>query len=135
MKNKLDQAPFSFLPEKTIEELLTHFTSETIKKDTILLTQEISPIDKFLVLSQGAAHYYFERNNEKTLQGQLNEGDNFGGISILLNDAVATRTLKVLENSVVLSLDAHIFLKSCAEFVDFKGLFRNAFGKVMLNKY
>jgi CBS domain-containing protein len=39
-----------------------------------------------LVLAQGSAQYYFEQNNEKTLQGRLNEGDNFGGISILLEE-------------------------------------------------
>jgi hypothetical protein len=37
LKNKLDKAPFSFLPEKAKEDLLSHFSSETIKKDTILL--------------------------------------------------------------------------------------------------
>jgi CBS domain-containing protein len=130
----LDKAPFSFLPEKAKKDLLSHFSAETIKKDTILQVQEISSIEKFLVLSQGSAQYYFEQNNEKTLQGRLNEGDNFGGISILLNDAVAIRTLKVLENSVFLSLDANIFLKTCAEFEEFKAYFTNAFGKLMLNK-
>jgi CBS domain-containing protein len=134
LKNKLDKVPFSFLPGKAKEDLLNHFSSETIKKDTILLAQEISSIEKFLVLSQGSAQYYFEQNNEKTLWGRLKEGDNFGGISILLNDAVAIRTLKVLENSVFLSLDANIFLKTCTEFEEFKAFFTNAFGKLMLNK-
>ena len=134
LKNKLDQAPFSFLPEKAKKDLLSLFSSETIKKDTILLVQEISSTEKLLILSQGSARYYFEQNNEKILQGRLNEGDNFGGISILLNDAVAIRTLEVLENSVFLRLDADIFLKTCAEFEEFKAFFTNAFGNLMLNK-
>jgi len=134
LKNKLDQAPFSFLTEKAKKDLLSLFSSETIKKDTRLLVQEISSTEKLLILSQGSARYYFEQNNEKTLQGRLNEGDTFGGISILLNDAVAIRTLEVLENSVFLSLDADIFLKTCAEFEEFKAFFTNAFGKLMLNK-
>jgi CBS domain-containing protein len=117
---KIDKAPFSFLPTKTMEDIHSQFSSKKIKKDTILLVQEISPIEEFLVLSQGSAQYYFEQNNEKTLQGRLNQGDNFGGISILLNDAVAIRTLKALEDSVFLSLDADIFLKTCAEFKEFK---------------
>ena len=134
MESQLDQAPFSFLPAKAKEVLLSHFSSETIKKDTILLAQEISSIEKFLVLSQGSAQYYFEQNNEKTLMGRLNQGDNFGGISILLNDGVAIRTLKALEDSVFLSLDADIFLKTCAESEKFKAYFTNAFGNLMLNK-
>ena len=111
MENKLDKAPFSFLPEKAKEDLLSHFSSETIKKDTILLVQEISPVGKFLVLSRGSAQYYFEHNNEKTLQGRLNEGDNFGGISILLNDAAAIRTLQVLEDSDFFKLGCQHFFK------------------------
>jgi CBS domain-containing protein len=134
LKSKLDKEPFSYLPEQAKEDLSSYFSSQPIKKNTILLVQEISSIEKFLVLSQGSAQYYFEQNNEKTLQGQLNEGDNFGGISILLNDAVSIRTLKVLEDSVFLSLDANIFLKTCEEFEEFKAYFTNTFGKLMLNK-
>jgi CBS domain-containing protein len=134
VESQLDKAPFSFLPDKAKQELLSHFSSETIKKDTILLAQEISSIEQFLVLSQGSAQYYFEQNNEKILQGRLNQGDNFGGISILLNDGVAIRTLKALEDSVFLSLNADIFLKTCTEFEEFKAFFTNAFGALMLNK-
>jgi CBS domain-containing protein len=134
LEKTLDKPPFSFLPEKTKEELLGHFSSETIKKDTILLVQEISTVEKFLVVSRGSARYYFEQNNEKTLEGRLEEGDNFGGISILLNDAVAIRTLRVLEDSVFLSLDANIFLQTCKAFEEFNDFFTNAFGKLMLNK-
>ncbi|MEN8246699.1 MAG: DUF294 nucleotidyltransferase-like domain-containing protein [Thermodesulfobacteriota bacterium] len=134
MRIKLDMAPFSFLPETTKENLLDHFSSETVKKESILLVQEISTVNKFLVLSQGTAQYYFEQNNEKTLRGRLEAGDNFGGISILLNDTVAIRTLQVLEDSVFLSLDADIFLKTCSEYEAFKSYFSNAFGKLMLNK-
>ncbi|MEJ2221556.1 MAG: DUF294 nucleotidyltransferase-like domain-containing protein [Desulfobacterales bacterium] len=134
MEKQLNEAPFSLLPEKAKKDLWSHFSSDTIKKDTVLMVQEITSVEKFLVLSGGSAQYYFEQNNEKTLQGRLNAGDNFGGISILLNDAVAIRTLKVLEDSVFLSLDAGIFLKTCTEFEEFKTFFTSAFGRLMLNK-
>jgi len=131
---KLDTAPFSLLPESVREDLSEQFSPQTIKKDTILLVQEISSLEKFLVLSQGTAQYYFEQNNEKILQGRLTAGDQFGGISILLNDAVAIRTLQVLEDSVFLSLDAGIFLDICEAHEDFKSYFTNVFGRLMLNK-
>jgi CBS domain-containing protein len=134
LEKQLNEAPFSLLPEKAKKDLWSHFSSDTIKKDTVLMVQEITSVEKFLVLSGGSAQYYFEQNNEKTLQGRLNAGDNFGGISILLNDAVAIRTLKVLEDSVFLSLDAGIFLKICTEFEEFKTFFTSAFGRLMLNK-
>ena len=130
----LDKAPFSLLPAHVSKDLLDQFSLETIKKDTLYLVQEISSLGKYLVLSKGSAQYYFEQNNEKILQGRLHTGDDFGGISILLNDAVATRSLKVLEDSVFLGLDADIFLSTCAAHEDFKAYFTNAFGTLMLNK-
>ena len=98
------------------------------------MVQEISSLGKFLVLTKGSAQYYFEQNNEKSLKGTLHEGDDFGGISILLNDAVAIRSLKALEDSVFLELDADVFLRTCTEHGDFRAYFTNAFGKLMLNK-
>ena len=91
-------------------------------------------MEKFLVLFKGSAQYYFEQNNEKTMQGTLREGGDFGGISILLNGAVAIRTLEVIEDSVFLELDIDVFLKTCAEVESFKAHFTNSFGRLMLNK-
>ena len=113
-----DRKPFSFLPDQAKEDIVSQFQTETFKKDSILLTQEMSSVEKYLFLSQGSAQYYFEQNNEKTLQGRLNVGDNFGGISILLNNAVAIRSLMVPEDSVFLSLGAGIFLDICAKHED-----------------
>ena len=134
MKIKLDQAPFSLLPDAAKENLREQFSSETIKKDTLCSVQEISPQKNFLVLAQGAARYFFEQNGEKILQGSLAEGDDFGGIAILLNDAIATRSLKATEDSVFFCLDAGIFLKTCAQHEEFRAYFTNAFGNLMLNK-
>ena len=43
--------PFSFLPGQAKEDIVSQFKTQTFKKDTILLTQEISSIEKFLFLS------------------------------------------------------------------------------------
>jgi len=131
---KLDTAPFSLLPESVKKDLSEQFSHQTVKKDTVLLVQEISLIDEFLVLSQGTALYYFEQNNEKILQGRLIAGDHFGGISILLNDAVAIRTLQVCEDSVFHRVDADIFIGICEAHEDFKSYFTHVFGRLMLNK-
>ena len=117
MEKLFSSKPFSFLPKSAKETFLSHFESRPIKKNSVLLTQETSPVEKFLVLSKGMAQYYFEQNNEKTMQGTLREGGDFGGISILLNGAVAIRTLEVVEDSVFLELDIDVFLKACTEVI------------------
>jgi CBS domain-containing protein len=134
LKNKTGMTPFSLLPEKEQDILSHHFSKEHHKKDTILLVQEISRVDKLYIVSKGSARYYFEEPFTKTLKKDLKEGDHFGGISILMNDAVSTLTLEVMEDSEFLTLDAHIFLKICAGHEDFLEEFTTKFGKCMLNK-
>ncbi|MCF6247024.1 MAG: DUF294 nucleotidyltransferase-like domain-containing protein [Desulfobacula sp.] len=134
MKNKAGIIPFSLLPKDAQKNLYNHFSFEDQKQGTILLTQEISKVEKLYILSRGSAQYYFEENFARILKKDLKEGDNFGGISILMNDAVSTRSLQVLEDSKFMTLDAHIFLEICAKFENFKNYFTAEFGKCMLNK-
>mgnify|MGYP002725627680 CR=1 FL=1 len=134
MKDKKITAPFSLLPEKAQKNIYDHFSFEDHKKGSILLVQELSKVEKLYVLSKGSAQYYYEENFAKTLKNNLKEGDNFGGISILMNDSISTRTLEVLEDSNFLTLDAHYFLEICAQFEKFQEYFTAEFGKCMLNK-
>ncbi len=134
MKNKNSAPPFSLLPQSVLKTLYDSFSYENHKKGSILLVQEISKVDKIYILSKGSAQYYFEENFAKTLKKDLKEGENFGGISILMNDSVSTRTLKVNEDSTFMTLDAHIFLKTCAAYKAFREYFTAEFGKCMLNK-
>jgi len=134
LEKLFSNTPFSFLPKSAKETFLSRLESRPVKKNSVLLTQETSPVEKFLVLSKGTAQYYFEQNNEKTLRGTLREGGDFGGISILLNGAVAIRTLEVIEDSLFLELDIDVFLKTCAEVESFKAYFTDSFGRLMLNK-
>ena len=126
--------PFSLLPQNEQKNLYHNFSFESHKKGDILLVQEISKVDKLYVLSKGSARYYFEENFAKTLKKNLKEGDNFGGISILMNDSMSTRTLEVLQDSTFMTLDAHIFSKLCAGFKEFREYFTAEFGRCMLNK-
>ena len=120
MNKMIEKPPFSFLPKPVMKDLFNQFSNSKIDKDTIVISQEVSSVEKFLVLSEGTAQYYYEHHNTKTLRGRLREGDNFGGISILLNDSVAIRTLEVFANSTILELDVDIFLKLCTEYDEFQ---------------
>lgn len=134
MKTNQSIAPFSLLPKEAQEKLSNHFSHETHKKGSILLVQEITKVEKLYVLSKGSAQYYFETNFAKTLKKDLKQGDNFGGISILMNDSMSTRTLCVVEDSTFLTLDAHHFIETCNQFEPFRDYFTAAFGKCMLNQ-
>lgn len=134
MKKDSQIYPFSLLPKQNQKKLTTAFSYEKVKRDTVLLEQEITSVEKVYILSKGHARYYFELNTTKILTGELNEGDNFGGISILLNDAVSIRSLKTLEDCVFITLKADYFLTVCKANPKFQNYFTSEFGKCMLNK-
>ena len=126
--------PFSFLPEERIQSLFSDFSMETHEKGTILFVQEISKVEFFYIIVKGSAELYFEHEQEKILKGILAEGDTFGGISILMNNSISVRTMKLIEDTVFIKLPASVFLELCSEFDYFKEYFTNTFGKKMLDR-
>ena len=126
--------PFSFLPEQKIEELREHFVLEKGKKNEIKFVRGKTKVASLWVVADGSAELYYEKNGEKTLRRMLSEGDCFGGISILLNNSLAVRTMRVSENTTFYTLPAKVFLGLCNEFEDFKEFFTNTFGKKMLDR-
>ena len=126
--------PFSVLPKTEEKAVFNAFAYEKYSKHTVLLEQELTRVEKLYILSKGLGHYCFEDHHTKILNGELNPGDNFGGISILFNEGISIRSLEVLEDSVFVTLDADIFLTLCRNYPVFQDHFAAEFGKCMLNK-
>lgn len=127
-------SPFSALPDKEQKAVYNAFSYEKIFRGKVLLEQEVTIVEQFLTLSSGAAHYYFEDHGANILEGWLNPGDSFGGLSILFNEGIAIRTLRILEDSIFVTLDADYFLSLCKNYTAFQEDFTNRLGKSMLNK-
>jgi len=85
MEKKFLKTPLSLLSSEKQKKINSDFSLEKIAKNHVLFEQEISKVEKFYVLSKGLAKFYYEQNNRQILTGELKPGDNFGGISILLN--------------------------------------------------
>jgi CBS domain-containing protein len=126
--------PFSFLPEKVMEELFKHFTIKKQKKGIVLFDQGESKVKDFYVIVEGSLDRSFEGSNGKILKDRLGAGDTYGGMSILMNDSVSVITLKVIEDSVFYTLPAEKFLDLCSKFDQFKEFFIDVFGKWVQNK-
>ena len=127
-------APFSFLPEEELKKIASEVSMVHYPEDTILFVQERSRIECLYIIQKGAAERYYEQNGKKTLHVFLNEGEVFGGISMLLNDGIAVRTLKINEYSDIYILPKKSFLDTCMRHVVFSEYFTDAFGKRMLNR-
>lgn len=126
--------PFSFLPEEEIERTASELSMVFYPKDTVLFIQGESRVGYLYIIQKGAAERYFEDKGKKSLIGILGEGDMYGGITMLLNDGIAVRTLKTNENTYFYILPQKKFLDICAKYETFSDYFTDTFGKRMLDK-
>lgn len=127
-------APFSFLPEQTIECIAERLSLVSYSKGTILFIQGESKIEYLYIIQKGAAERYFQEDDQKKLLGILSEGDMYGGISMLLHEGVAVRTLQITEDTIFYILPRERFLELCDEFQAFSEFFTDTFGKRMLDR-
>jgi CBS domain-containing protein len=64
----------------------------------------------------------------------MGEGSLYGGISILLNNAIAIRSLKATEDTYCYVWPKQRFLETCNRFEHFRAYFTDTFGKWMLDR-
>ena len=128
-------APFSFLPPEELQNYATQFSTVHYPKDTVIFVQGESRVDGLYILHKGAAERYFQDNNQKNLKGVIGEGEIFGGISMLLNDLIAVRTLRTTEESYFYKLPQNVFFKICTRHEAFADFFTDTFGKRMMDRY
>lgn len=126
--------PFSFLPEDELRLLPPHLSRVAFPADQVIFTQGESRVDGLYIVQSGSAERYFEQNRSKTLLGILGEGEMFGGISMLLNDMLAVRTLRTVEETTFCRLDSKAFLDLCRRHDAFREFFTDAFGKRMMDR-
>lgn len=127
--------PFSFLSEDTLRDVANQLSVVHYSKDTILFTQEKSTVEHLYIIQKGSIErYYEEPNGAKTLRGLLGEGEIYGGISMLINNGISVRTVRVYENTYFYILPKSAFLKICKENESFTEFFTDTFGKRMIDE-
>ncbi len=126
--------PFSFLPEQELAALAPEIRRLFFPGDTRVFVQGESRVDGLYIIQQGAAERFSVDDQQKTLAGVLGEGEMFGGISMLVNDMLAVRSLRTLEDSTFLKLPHQAFFDLCRRHAAFSEFFTDAFGKRMLDR-
>lgn len=126
--------PFSFLPEKEIKHISDLIQVELFNEKKILFRQGISRLEKIYILKEGTAERFYEAVDKKIVTDALHKGEVFGGISILLNESVAIRSLEIQDNTAFFTFPKTVFISLCDKYEDFKYYFTNIFGKRMLDK-
>jgi len=126
--------PFSFLPEEELGALRPHISSVFFPKDSVVFVQGETRVDGLYIIQKGAAERYFEENQTKTLSNVMGEGEIFGGISLLVNDMMAVRTLRTVEDTLFYKIAYPAFFDLCRRNEAFSEFFTDAFGKRMLDR-
>ena len=126
--------PFSFLPEEALKTVASEISLVKYSADTVIFIQDRSTVDYLYILQEGAAERYFEEKGKKILKAVLAEGDIFGGISMLLNNNVAVRTLRTTEDTSFYILPQASFSHLCESQDAFSEYFTDTFGKRMLDR-
>jgi CBS domain-containing protein len=125
--------PFSVLPEQVLKEISKEISIVHYSSGTRLFYQGKSKVEHLYIVQKGAVERYFEEIDKKTLRGVLGEGDLYGGISMLVNNGVAVRSISTLENTYFYILPKAAFLKICNEHKAFAEYFTGDFGKSMMD--
>lgn len=126
--------PFSFLPEAKLTEIAPLFQMIEYDAGTILFEQGKSRVSELFLLYSGGLELYYQEDGKRILNDLLSDGDTFGGISFLMNDGVAVRTVAVTEASRFYTLPKKTFLQLCKNYPEFSDYFTDTFGKLMLDK-
>ncbi len=126
--------PFSFLPDDEIEKTAANLSIVHYPKGSIACVQGRTRLDYLYIIQKGAAERYYEENDQKKLRGLLQEGDIYGGVTLLVNDGIAVHTLKCTEDCYFYILSAKAFLALCSIYETFSEYFTDTFGKRMLNR-
>lgn len=126
--------PFSFLEEEEVKAVAPSVTAVYYPKDTVVFVQGEARVDGLYIVQKGAAERYFEDRQRKTLHSILGEGEMFGGISMLVNDMLAVRTLRTLEDTTFYRLPQDAFFDLCRRHEAFSEYFTDTFGKRMLDR-
>lgn len=129
-----DIPPFSFLDGEELERVAEKTIRAHYPADTVLFVQGRSRVDHLYVIEKGSAERYFEEKDKKHLRGVISEGDIYGGISMLMNNNVAVRTLKTHETTYFYLIPRKVFLDLCQKHEAFSDYFSDTFGKRMLDR-
>jgi CBS domain-containing protein len=126
--------PFSFLPEEELNEIVPELTGVQYPKGTVLFVQGATRIGYLYMLQRGSAERFVEQDGKKTMYELLGEGDIYGGISMLLNDGMSVRSVKLLEPTRFYLWPKKRFMDVCRRYESFTEFFTDTFGKRMLEK-
>ena len=126
---------FGTLPEQELKEIAAHVRVKKARRGSILAHQGKTRVKEVMIVKSGALElFYTNVKGEKILSGNLQPGDVFGGISLLMNAGVAIRTVTVEKDASFYMLSKERFLELSSHYRKIHQYFVDAFSQRMLDE-
>ncbi|MFW6082047.1 MAG: DUF294 nucleotidyltransferase-like domain-containing protein [Desulfosalsimonas sp.] len=126
--------PFDVLPEHELRKTARDLSKSHRYRDMVLFVQNKTVLSFVYILLEGKLEKYIQEDDQKTLDGTLEEKSIYGGLSILFNKGISIRTVQTLEDSTFYCLPRERFLELCADYPEFTSFFTEQFSEKMLQK-
>ncbi len=124
---------FANLPKNEMALLADEIVEKKLPRRTILAVQGRTELDCVYIIKSGTMELFYESDGEKNIQGVLEPGETFGGVSILMNAGFSVRTVQVVADATVYALPKRLFLEICTRNKEFYEHFAGRFRKEMTN--
>jgi len=126
--------PFDLLSQSEIETVAGSLTKSHHYRDMTLFVQNKTVLNHVFIVFQGRLEQYIQENEDKLLRSFLEEGDIYGGISILFNRGVSIRTVRSIEDVTFFRLPKDVFIDVCSQNPQFTNHFTQSFGEKIQEK-
>ena len=125
---------YSKLPKKEVSFIAAEIERKKYPKSTILAVQGRTKLDCVYIIKAGSMELFYETDGQKNIKGNLEIGETFGGVSILMNAGISVRTLQVVADATLYVLPQKVFLEVCTRNKNFYEHFAGRFRAQMSNE-
>lgn len=127
-------APFDRLPADELSALAGTVSRVRVKPRTTLYEQNTSRVTHVLVVLEGRMQQTLKEDDQLLYAGFLEEGDVYGGLSLLFNKGVSISTVQSLNQVTLLKIPKSRFLQLCSSHPGLMEHFTDKFSANMLHR-
>ncbi len=124
---------FSKLPKKEVSFVAGEIEVKKYPRNTIMAVQGRTKLDCVYIIRDGALELFYESDGQRRIKGNLDPGETFGGVSILMNAGISVRTVQVVSDATLYVLPQKSFLEVCTRNKQFYEHFAGRFRTQMTN--
>ncbi len=128
-----DFSPFDLLSEADRDLVARSISKSHHFRDMTLFVQNKTILNYVYIVFQGRLERFIMDGDTKVLHATLEEKAIYGGLSILFNKGVSIRTVRTLEDVILLRLPQETFLRLCSNSAPFIRYFRDDFTEKIEN--